>query len=118
MKNPIKFGAVRAVLAYVIAYPWLVIVIPASAVGFIRDAASTAVAVAVAVALLVGFRIALPRVSQLVLGAQRLWAAKVFEMWKLGEMKATVRSAETRMRETVVAESRFVNDLGGDLGAS
>lgn len=117
MKNPFKFAAVRAVFAYVIAYPWLVVLVPAVVIGAIRDVGSTVLAAAIGGALLLGLRIALPRLSRLLFGAQRLWAAKVFELWKLGEVKATVRSAETRMRETVVAESRPVNDLGGDLGA-
>ena len=118
MKNLFKSSPVIAVFACVIAYPWMLIVLPLLIIGLFRDAGSTVVVTVFAVTIIVAFRIALPGPTRFVFGLQHMWAKKVFDVWKLIEMKKTVARAETRMRETVVSESRPVNDLGSDLDAS
>lgn len=113
-----KSSPVLAILAFVIAYPWVVIGVPIIVIGMIRNPGPTSVLVAVIVAVILGCMIVVPGLTRFVARCQRAWAKLVFEVWKVIEQKRTIKQSEKRMRETVVNESRPVQDFGGDLDAS
>lgn len=111
-------SAFYAILALLIAYPWALIVVPLIAVGMIRNFTGMCLLLIAFAAVVMALYIMCPVVPRTIAAFQRFWARKVFEIWKLVEMKRTVAHSERRMRETVVNESRPAQDLGGDLDAS
>lgn len=111
-------SAVLAICAVLVAYPWALIVVPLIAVGMIRNFTGMCLLLITFVAVVIAMYIMFPVVPRTIAALQRFWARKVFEIWKLIEMKQTIAHSEKRMRETVVSESRPVQDLGGDLDAA
>lgn len=113
-----KSSPVLALLAAIIAYPWAFVLVPILVIGMVRNTEAAVLLLTILVAVSLGAMILLPGLTRLVVRTQRAWAKLVFEVWKLIETKRTVKQSEKRMRETVVSESRPVQDLGGDLDAS
>lgn len=118
MRDLIKSSPVLAIIAFFIAYPWVLIVVPLIVMGLLRDVGGTVLVIALVGSGIVGCLIAVPRPTRVLFAIQRAWAKKVFEVWKLIEMKRTIKQSEKKMRETVVSESRPVQDFGSDLDAS
>src|SRR5690606_36762132 len=118
MRDLMKSSPVLAILAVIVAYPWAVVTVPILVIGMIRNPEPTMMLVVVLVAVILGARIVVPGLVRFVVRVQRAWTRLVFEVWKLIETKRTIKQSEKRMRETVVNESRPVQDLGGDLDAS
>lgn len=118
MRSFMKSSPVLGLLAAIIAYPWAFVLVPILVIGFVRNTEATVLLLTVLVAVSLGAMILLPGLTRFVVRAQSAWAKIVFEVWKLIETKRTIKQSERRMRETVVNESRPVQDLGGDLDAS
>lgn len=118
MRDLMKSSPVLAILAVIVAYPWAVVTVPILVIGMIRNPEPTTMLVVVLVAVILGAMIVVPGLVRFVVRVQRAWTRLVFEVWKLIETKRTIKQSEKRMRETVVNESRPVQDLGGDLDAS
>ncbi|MDN5587301.1 MAG: hypothetical protein L0G69_12155 [Brevibacterium sp.] len=118
MRNVVKSSPFLTILALLIAYPWVFLLVPIIVIGLVKDVGGTVLATALVGSAIVGCLIAVPGPTRFLFAIQRAWAKKVFEVWKLIEMKRTVKQTETRMRETIVSEARPVQDLGDDLDAS
>ena len=102
-----------AVLAVVVAYPWALIAVPLIAVGLIRNFNGTCLFLVVCAAVVMALYIICPSVPRTIAALQRFWSRKVFEIWKLIEMKRTISSAESRINTTVLTR----DDLGGEPDA-
>ena len=107
-----------AVMAFVIAYPWAVVLVPIIVIGLIRNPGPTIMLVVVIIAVTLGLMIVAPGLVRLVSRCQRAWARLVFELWKMLETRRTVSRAERNVRATVATESDRPSDLGSDPDAA
>lgn len=114
MRDLMKSSPVLAILAVIVAYPWAVVIVPIIVIGLIRNTSGTIMLLVVMVAVILGSMIVLPGLVRFVVRVQRAWTRLVFEVWKVVETKRTIKASEKRMRQTVVNESRPVQDFGGD----
>ena len=103
-----------AIIAFAIAYPWAVVIVPIIVIGLIRNPGPTVMLVVVIIAVTLGLIIVAPGLVRLVSRIQRAWAKLVFELWKMLEMKRTVSRAERNVRSTVATESDRPSDLGSE----
>lgn len=108
MKKSVLTGAV----AYLIAYPHIVLALIVLIIGLVRNPGPTLYATAIVIAVLLGVRIAVPSLYRLAASAARLWAKAVLKTWRLWDDRRAIRDSEKNMRATVISETQQLSDLG------
>ena len=107
-----KKSIATAAIAHLIAYPHIVVAVVLVTIGLVRNAGPTLYATAIIVAVLLGFRIAVPRLYRLAAAVPRLWATTVLKTWRLWDDRRAIRDSEKNMRATVISETQNLSDLG------
>lgn len=107
-----KKSVLTGVVAHLIAYPHIVLALVLLAIGLVRNTGPTIYAAAIVVAVLLGVRIALPRLYRFVASATRLWAKTVLKTWRLWDDRRAIRDSEKNIRATVISETQQLSDLG------
>lgn len=108
MKKSVLTGAV----AHLLAYPHVVLAAVVLTIGLVRNPGPTLYTTAIVIAVLLGVRIAVPRLYRLVASAARLWAKTVLKTWRLWDDRRALRDSEKSMRATVISETQNLSDLG------
>lgn len=108
MKKSVLTGAV----AHLLAYPHIVLAVVVFTIGLVRNPGPTLYATAIIIAVLLGVRIAVPRLYRLVASAAHLWAKTVLKTWRLWDDRRAIRDSEKNMRATVISETQQLSDLG------
>lgn len=108
MKKSVLAGTV----AHLIAYPHIVLAVVVLTIGLVRNPGPTLYTTAIVSAVLLGVRIATPRLYRLIAAAAQLWAKTVLKTWRLWDDRRALRDSEKNMRATVISETQQLSDLG------